>query len=165
MGSRGPLPRPMSGRTLRGLNTLGRRGKGPPGPPVDLGRAKMPRHLSPEARKFWRTHAPALERRGVLTGLDEMAFAALCEAWAMVRLCEEILQRDGIILVGLRGKVSSHPLVREKAKWEKEFIAWAKEFGMTPSSRRRLGLPEPEPEDDEFFRVIDGGRKTPEKPE
>jgi phage terminase small subunit len=42
-----------------------------------------------------------------------------------------------------------------RAQWEREFLAWAKEFGMTPSSRARLTLPvEPNPGDpmDEWLR-------------
>src|SRR4030066_231348 len=143
MGRRGPPPDPMSGRTLRGLNSLGRRRGGPPRPPVDLGKAKMPRALSPLAKKFWRTHAPGLEARGCLTALDQMAFAGLCESWAMIQLCDEILRRDGLTITGPRGKVSSHPIVREKALWEKLFIAAARDFGMTPASRSRLGIIEP----------------------
>jgi len=147
MGRRGPPPDPMSGRTIRGLNSLA--GKKVIRLPVrDLGRAKMPRWLSPLAKKFWRAHAPGLERRGLLTLLDEMAFASTCEAWAMIQLCEEVLRRDGLTVVGPRGKVSTHPLVREKAAWEKLLHAMLKDFGMTPSSRARLNLPaEPDSED------------------
>jgi P27 family predicted phage terminase small subunit len=119
----------------------------------------MPRHLSPLARKFWRQHAPALERRGSLTLLDEMAFSSLCEAWATIRLCEEIVQRDGLTITGPRGKVSPHPLVRERARWEKLLLTMMRDFGLTPSSRKRLGITEPEPAEDEFFRLLDGGKK------
>ena len=165
MGRRGPLPNPMSGRTVRGLNSLGRR-RGPPRPPVDLGRARMPRNLSPMAKVFWGKHAPELERRGCLTKLDGMAFAALAEAWAMTRLIEETLQRDGLVIVGPRGKQSPHPLVREQTRWERHFLAGLRDFGMTPSSRRRLGIQDPEPADAKervFLDLLDGGRKDPDK--
>lgn len=33
---------------------------------------------------------------------------------------------------------------------------------MTPASRSRLGNIEPEPEEDEFFRLLDGGKNTPD---
>jgi P27 family predicted phage terminase small subunit len=121
----------------------------------------MPKHLSPLARKFWRKHAPGLEKRGCLTALDEIAFAGLCEAWGTIRLCEETVRRDGMILTGPRGKIAPHPLIREKSRWEKLFIAMLRDFGMTPPSRRRLGIPDPEPEGDEFF-VLDGGKKSDE---
>jgi P27 family predicted phage terminase small subunit len=105
----------------------------------------MPRNLSAEAQKFWRAHAPDLEKRGCLTKLDGMAFASVCESYSMIRLIEETLQRDGILVTGPRGKISPHPLVRERARWERNFIAAARDFGMTPSSRRRLGIVEPDP--------------------
>jgi P27 family predicted phage terminase small subunit len=79
---------------------------------------------------------------------------------------KKTLQRDGILVTGPRGKISPHPLVREQARWERNFIAAANDFGMTPSSRRRLGIQEPETaEDDEFFRVLDGGRSDTRKTE
>jgi P27 family predicted phage terminase small subunit len=131
-------------------------------PAVNLGKAKMPRHLSPLAKKYWREHGPGLEQRGCLTALDAMAFASLCEAWATIRLCDEIMQRDGLTITGPRGKVSPHPLVRERARWERLFLLMSKDFGMTPSSRRRLRVPDPEPEEDEFFKLLDGGKNTPE---
>jgi P27 family predicted phage terminase small subunit len=93
-----------------------------------------------------------------------MAFAGLCEAWAIIQLCEEAIRRDGLTVTGPRGKVSPHPLIRERSRWERLFFTMSKDFGMTPSSRRRLGIQaEPEPED-EFFKVLDGGEKTPEGP-
>jgi len=118
----------------------------------------MPRDLSSSAKKFWKAHAPDLEARGCLTVLDQMAFASLSEAWATIRLIEEALQRDGLVIAGPRGKVSTHPLVRERARWERLFFMLARDFGLTPSSRRRLGTVEPEPEEDEFFNLLDRGK-------
>jgi len=118
----------------------------------------MPRDLSSSAKKFWKAHALDLEARGCLTVLDQMAFAGVCEAWATIRMCEEIVERDGLMITGPRGKVSPHPLVRERARWERLFFMLARDCGLTPSSRRRLGTVEPEPDEDEFFRLLDGGK-------
>jgi P27 family predicted phage terminase small subunit len=100
-----------------------------------------------------------LERRGLLTSLDASSFGCLCTAWAIIQKLTAIIENDGITITGPRGKLSVHPAARERAKWEKELLAWAREFGLTPSSRRRLNVPEEDDEDDEFFRVIDGRRK------
>ena len=158
MGTRGPLYDNLSGRSAR----LGRWRGGPPRLPESLRKATMPRDLSPVARKFWRTHAPDLERRGCLTKLDGLAFRSVCDCWAMIELLGEAVRRDGVTITGPRGKVTVNPLVRERARWERLFFTLARDFGLTPSSRRRLGAVEPDPVDDEFFGVLDGGRKDPE---
>jgi P27 family predicted phage terminase small subunit len=153
MGRRGPPPDPMSGRTQRGLNSLGR-GNVIRLPVRGLGRAKMPRDLHPEAKKLWRRLAPGLEKRGLLTALDQCAFAALCSTWGIIRDLTAIIERDGFTITGRRGKVSIHPAARERERWEKELLSWMKEFGLTPNSRIRFHLPpDPDPKDptNEFF--------------
>lgn len=110
------------------------------------GRAKMPAWLSPEERKVWKRLAPLLEKRGLLSDMDAMGFAALCTAAATVRLLSEKIGPEGLNV----------PLMREKARWEKELLCWLKEFGMTPNSRARLRIPvEPDPNDpsNEFFNL------------
>ena len=153
MGRRGPHPDPLSGRTARGLNSLA--GRNVVHLPVrGLGKAKMPSWMNREEKKVWRRLAPELERRGLLTGLDVAAFASLCTAFVVVRELGAIVARDGLTVTDRRGRVSSHPAIREKMKWEKEVLCWLKEFGLTPNSRARLHLPpDPDLEDpkNEFF--------------
>jgi P27 family predicted phage terminase small subunit len=114
----------------------------------------MPRDLHPEAKKFWRWLAPDLEKKGLLTALDQSAFSSLCVCWGIICDLTAIIERDGYTITGPRGRVSVHPAARERVKWEKEFFTWMREFGLTPSSRMRFHLPpDPNPDDpaDEFF--------------
>ncbi len=114
----------------------------------------MPRDLRPEAKKLWRRLAPGLEKRGLLTALDQWAFSSLCSTWAIICDLSAIVERDGAVITGPRGKVSIHPAAREKERWEKDFLSWMKEFGLTPTSRMRFHLPpDPDPENptNEFF--------------
>lgn len=80
LGSRGPLPNPMSdrsrGRSLdltAGIN-----------PVIEI--PSVPKHLGPEARKEWKRITPILFELGLISGLDRAALALYCQA--MGRLSE-----------------------------------------------------------------------------
>ncbi len=152
MGARGPLPDPVSGRSIQGRNTLNRQGTGKPPPG---GKAECPDWLSPFAKEFWDQTAPCLEARGLLTALDQISFAALCVAWGDMREAHTLLEREGYIVTGKRGAMRPHPAVRMLHTAERQFLAMAKCFGMTPASRARLNLPAPpRDEPDPLERIL-----------
>ncbi|HZL98294.1 MAG TPA: P27 family phage terminase small subunit [Terriglobales bacterium] len=158
MGKRGPQPNPLSGRTARGLNSLkGRRTL--PNRFPNLGPATMPGFLSPEAVKFWKMYAPELEKRKLLDELSAPLFAGLAEQVATVRALEEILRRDGILIPGRGGRQVRHPAFAELLASQRLCLSLMKEFQMTPASRSRAGIPaDADPEEDEFFKLMDGGK-------
>lgn len=43
-----------------------------------------PRHLLPEARKFWKRLTPELEKLGLISKIDQAALALACQEWAWV---------------------------------------------------------------------------------
>ena len=99
MGLRGPTPQPLSTRSRNGTHapTLA-------GTPADqLGKASCPDWLAADAKQFWAEHAPDLEAKGLLTALDQAAFAMLCSAWAEVRAADAILASDGLTVTTPRG--------------------------------------------------------------
>ena len=100
----------------------------------------MPKLLKGSARQFWKEHAPALEARGLLTSLDETAFASVCVAYSHMKEASEILQRDGEIIFSPRGKPRQHPAVRIHATMQRHLLWGLKQFGMTPASRERLDI-------------------------
>jgi len=168
MGRRGPWPNPLSGRTARRLNSLAGRG---PVMPASIGPVKMPAWLSPVAKKFWRENAPRLEAVGRLTALDAVAFAALADAWSHVVDAAAIVGRDGPMVTGPRGKISANPAIKILFAWQKTYLDLARDFGMTPSSRKRFGFVEADLADDpaeEFFgnvRRLAGKRDpAPDRP-
>ena len=161
MGKRGPQPNPLSGRTARGLNSLrGRRTL--PNRFPNLGPATMPGFLSPEAVKFWKMYAPELERRKLLDELSQPLFVVLCEQTATVWALEEILRRDGILIPGRGGRQVQHPAFRELLASQKLCLSLMKEFQMTPASRSRAGIPADAEPEDEFFKLLDGGKNAPD---
>jgi hypothetical protein len=53
-----------------------------------VGKAICPRWLGPEAKAFWKRHAPALRRQGLLDSMTRNSFAMLCCCWANLRRME-----------------------------------------------------------------------------
>jgi P27 family predicted phage terminase small subunit len=124
----------------------------------------MPAFLSPEAVKFWKMYAPELEMRKLLDELSAPLFAGLAEQVATVRALEEILRRDGILIPGRGGRQVQHPAFRELLASQKLCLSLMREFQMTPASRSRAGIPADAEPEDEFFKLLDGG-KAGDKPD
>jgi P27 family predicted phage terminase small subunit len=137
MGARGQLPQIFSIRSQLGKHPATMADV----PSDQLGKAVCPRWLTAEARKFWKEQAPDLESRGLLTGLDEVAFTMLCTLWSDIRDYQKRLAKDGPTLKGKRGAVRAHPVARMLSQAEAQFHSLAREFGLTPASRGRLRLP------------------------
>ncbi len=139
MGLRGPTPQPLSTRSRNGTHapTLA-------GTPADqLGKASCPDWLADAAKAFWAQHAPDLEAKGLLTALDEAAFALLCAAWADVRAADAILASEGLIVTTPRGIVRPHPALKVKRDAERLYLDVARQFGLTPASRGRVPVAPP----------------------
>lgn len=141
MGVRGPLPTPTSIRSMKG-GGLSRRSLADV-PADEFGKATMPRWLSKEARAFWRRNAPELERRGLLTGLDENMFAVLCESWARLREMDRRIEQDGPVIVGPRGGVRVHPLTSARSRLQRSVMQDMQSFGMSPAARQRIHVTPP----------------------
>ncbi len=94
MGARGPKPLPANVHALRGnpsrlpLDRL----RDAVEPDVEI--PDCPKHLLPEARKFWRRLTPELEKLGLISKIDQAALALACQEWAWWVWHEEQLQRD-----------------------------------------------------------------------
>lgn len=118
-----------------------------------------PRWLHPIAKKEWRRLAKDLERIGLLTVIDRIAFANLCQAYARMIENEKIISEQMKYM-----KTNSYetekgarcliPQVSASLRYQQLIKAFCAEFGLTPSSRSRIQLPGQE-EDDEFSNFLD----------
>lgn len=124
---------------------------------------ECPDWLLDEAKKEWNRLAPELERLGLLTSIDRVAFAGYCQSYAKWKIAEEFIKKNGatyrIPKRDKEGKIISvyiaqFPEVAIARHSLRQIRMFAQEFGLTPSSRGRLLLPS-EIIDDEFEALLD----------
>lgn len=106
-----------------------------------------PAWLSAEAKREWRRIARELERLGLLTQVDRAALAGYCQNYARALEAERVLSEEGLTFTTEKGYVMQRPEVAIAQKAWQLVRAFGAEFGLTPSSRGRLSLPEPETDD------------------
>ncbi len=155
---RGRRPIPTRLKVVAGTYRGDRARKDEPTPPPLL-RLEPPRGLDRPARLAWRRLAPLLQRLSLLTEVDIFMLEALCSAWARYVGAR---QRAKLILAQpMQSTQESFDLIRrveisvEKA--EHAFRLLAVEFGLSPSSRTRLGVEDImalSEENDEYERLF-----------
>ena len=108
----------------------------------------VPRLLvSKAARKQWDRIAKDLHDCGLLTSIDGLALALLCEAYATWYDAKLLVDVEGYFCRSDNGNLYQHPAVGAMNTAQKNLISLMREFGMTPSSRSGIKLPgEVEPE-------------------
>ena len=137
MGTTGPTPKPTALKVLQGNPGKRALPKGEPKP--DAGRLpSAPRWLSDEAKREWKRLAPRLHAVGLLTEVDGLALAMLCEAFAQYMAAKTVVDSEGLLLVSEKGNSYQHPAAGLMTQARGELLKWAREFGMTPSARTRI---------------------------
>ena len=161
----GRKPKPPALKILEGNPGKRAINRAAPTPRKDL-RAKAPVWLEPEAKREWRRVAPELERLGLLSGLDQQALAQYCQAYARWRTAEEVLSMEGLTYeyTNKAGAVNilPRPEVGISVSAQKAMRAICAEFGMTPSSRGRMTMPDRGGDDelDGFLTVGESRRSS-----
>ncbi|MBO8169974.1 MAG: phage terminase small subunit P27 family [Thermoanaerobacteraceae bacterium] len=131
-----------------------------------------PSWLPTEAKKAWKELAPELERLGLLTAIDGPAFTMLVLHWALAvqsyrqmktdknRARKEGLPVDkyGLTTIDERKLPRKHPLLQVLRDNSAAFRQYMAEFGLSPSSRSRISLPDPNDED-AFEEFLNRGQK------
>jgi P27 family predicted phage terminase small subunit len=111
--------------------------------------------VEPAAVEKWNELVPLLLNLGTLTLADGEALATLCEVYAAAQACLLELRATGPVMRTDLGGVKPNPagpLYRGLVSLQASLM---NEFGLTPTSRARLGGKEEKPADEveEFFRV------------
>jgi P27 family predicted phage terminase small subunit len=114
-----------------------------------------PEHLDARAREEWERIAPRLAALGLLSGLDRAALAAYCVAWSRWVAAEaEIAAADRLTVPTARGTLKPHPCLGVARLAMRDMRDFLVEFGLTPSSRARVGaapIGSPEDPSERFF--------------
>lgn len=100
----------------------------------------VPKHLTPEARKVWRTLGKKLLGYGLLTETDGAVFGMLCTVIADMATIEELRQEKDFVYITDKGNRTPEPLVWIAKSLRSEALALAREFGMTPASRSGIKI-------------------------
>lgn len=134
----GRKPKPTGLKVLEG--NPGKQ-KLPQGEPKPGGEAECPAWLTRSAKAKWRRLAPELQRLGLLTSVDGDALAAYCESWAEYERAEKALQQLGTTYETSTGLIYPRPEVQMSHRARQQMHRFGAEFGLTPSSRARVGGP------------------------
>ncbi|QQK75083.1 phage terminase small subunit P27 family [Salicibibacter cibarius] len=141
MGKRGPAPKPTNLKVMEG--NPGKRPLNENEPEPTKETPECPEWLTDEAKEEWDRVVPELERLGLLTVVDGASLASYCASWARAVEAESWMAKNGRYYVtrDKDGDIKSMSKVPHVAIAEKSFAevrAFAKEFGLTPSSRSEL---------------------------
>ena len=105
----------------------------------------VPAHLSPHARAEWRRIMPQLIARRIVTRADMAGIEAYCAAVGAVRSIADTLAGDPCANPRLAGLQIRYMMTARQL---------AAEYGLTPTSRARIGAAAPEtPDDDDPLAV------------
>lgn len=157
MATRGRKPKPTPLKILDGTQR-GAPKREPSAPP---GAPPMPERLAvePLAVAKWNELVPILLSMNVLTTGDGEALATLCEVYAAAQACLLELRASGPTIKTDLGGVKPNPagsLYKGLVSLQSSLMT---EFGLTPSSRVRLGTKQDQPQDElaDFFARHQGG--------
>jgi P27 family predicted phage terminase small subunit len=130
-------PTPLKLRLLRG-NPSHRPIKPEPQPASAPKCPEPPAHLSEYAVHEWRRIGPELHRLGLLSILDESAFAAYCQSYGLWRAAEERLSKKDLLAPGSERNKVPNPLLKIACQAARDLIRFGSEFGLTLSARARV---------------------------
>jgi len=103
--------------------------------PVDLA---APAELDELARGKWNELAPILSGAGVIKATDLDNLAAFCRAYSRWRRAEEIVDQEGIVVVGGNGALQKNPALTAVNEALRQMAMFGSSLGLDPSSRQRV---------------------------
>ncbi len=158
-----------------------------PAPPPVLAVPKPPLGMNRWARKLWKSLAPELVSQELLTALDLATLELLCAAYGDWKEAEQAVFRpvnpltrkrehrtleqylSGLdtwikfdeltaeVMVSMRRNSQTAPELAQRNRAYALYKAYLAEFGLSPASRNRIGLPAPkEPGQDPMEKLLSG---------
>jgi P27 family predicted phage terminase small subunit len=116
-----------------------------------------PAHLNEYAREEWQRMAAILDRLGLLTEIDLVAFELYCALYGRWRQAEAGIAEQGLTIHEGTKRNPCVAIASDAAKMLKSTLS---EFGMTPCARARVTRAEGGTEDDEFEQFLEDGGQT-----
>lgn len=162
-GAGGRPRKPSNLHALHGTDRKDRRNVTEPTPPP--GRVTPPSWLGAEALAAWHELAPTLTDMGLLTTADPHALALLCDVYARYISASAVITEQGPTYESVNIKtgvvmVRKRPEVDIAADCWRRLNVMLQQFGMTPSSRGRVQLPQKARVEDPSEEFFSGRRAT-----
>jgi len=157
---RGRKPKPTAVKVLAGNPGKRALNSSEPRPPAPADVPYAPRHLGAEAKREWRRMGEILLRLGLYTEVDRAALAMYCQAWGVWVHAELQLVAEGEILVTDQGYHYINPWRAVANKAQETMRRMFTEFGLTPSARTRLSVPQTPEEPslaEQLFALVNEG--------
>jgi P27 family predicted phage terminase small subunit len=153
---RGRKPKPTVLRKLDG--NPGKRPINDREPAAPEGIPDCPDYLDDVAREEWFRTAAVLKDMGLLSLADRTALAAYCTAYSRWVLAEEQVRKFGAIVKSPeKGFPMKSPYLTVADQSMEAMRKFMVEFGLTPSSRSRIRVPDDPEAADEFDRFLEAG--------
>jgi len=138
--ARGPKPTPTKVLEMRGSwRAKHRRKKGEFSP--EPGLPDCPEWLAGEARELFQALASDLNKHGIITKLDGLTLAHMCEAHCVFLKERARVLREGTVLRSKSGYSYQNPRCAVMNKAQAAFMAGVQRFGLSPADRVRLPSP------------------------
>lgn len=135
----GPVPKPTHLRVLEGNPSRRPLNENEPQPKKIM--PPCPKHLTPGARKQWKKLGRSLFDLGLLTEIDGDALALYCEAKARWIDAIQRLEKYPDVVLSPKSKFPViNPVFNIACASFEQMRKLLAEFGMTPSSRSRIGV-------------------------
>ena len=140
MAKPGPKPQPTNLKLIRG--NPGKRPLNTSEPTPDMQMPEPPDGISAAALSQWRIVAPQLHKIGILSLLDATALEMYCVAYGNWRDAQEKIRKFGPLVKAKTGFLQQSPYMQIANKAFDQMRAMISEFGMTPSSRSNISVPD-----------------------
>ena len=153
----GPRPKPTNLKKLQGNPGKRRFNKREPKPRASGVELNA---MTEREAKFRDAIAPVLRTANLMTDADVPAFEMMTVHFAIAQEAAELIHRLGIT-TRKDGRGKKRPLLQVLRDNSTAFRAYAVEFGMTPSSRTRISLPQDDHEpslEEQLFAMVGGAR-------
>ena len=143
MGKRGPSKKPTQLSRLDG--NPGQYPLNDDEPRFKKGIPECPDYLIDEARAEWERISIILDGAGLLTIADRTALASYCEAYKLWVDAVKEIAKTGMVLKTDKGFAYQSPWVSIASSLQKQIKGYLGEFGLTPSARVNLKVPQESP--------------------
>ena len=141
MSQPGRKPTPTDLAKLRGNPHQHALNENEPKPEFSEEVPPAPEWLGDYGKREWERVAPYLHKSKLLSEADQLAFATYCQNVDLLIESTLDIKKNGHTITGARGEVRN-PALASFAQATTALRAMAAEFGMTPSSRSRIKLPD-----------------------